>query len=146
MRVAGMALGQKPAVGELRWDGELWRCWSGRRWARAAYAVNPARLKVATPFELEPRLDAPRRERALASAVEHQVSTNRAMVLFEGPSGTVLAYRRRVSHGFHAVMTLFTGGLWALIWLAMCLGSGEDRIRLEVDPWGNVWARRVTGA
>ena len=146
MRAPRLARRPKPVLGERAWDGTRWRRWSGRRWASAVYSLNAQRLKVATPLELDPRLDDARRAHALASAGEHQVSTNTATVLFEGPHGTVLAYRRRVSHGFHAVMTLFTGGLWAVVWLAVFLGRGEDRIRLEVDAWGNVWASRVTGA
>lgn len=78
--------------------------------------------------------------------MEDQVTSNRATVVFDGPNGVVLAYRRSVSHLFHALMTIVTAGLWAVIWLALVLGSREDRVRLEADDWGNVWARRVPGA
>jgi hypothetical protein len=43
----------------------------------------------------------------------------------------------------HAVHLLH---LWAIVWLAAALGRREDRYRLEVDPWGNVWAARVSSA
>ena len=82
----------------------------------------------------------------MALGVEDQVTTNRATVVFDGPSGVVLAYRRPISHLFHAAMTLVTGGLWSVVWLALALGRREDRVRLEADRWGNVWARPVAGA
>lgn len=47
---------------------------------------------------------------------------------------------------FHALMTLVTGGLWGVVWLAVALGRREDRVRFEVDHWGNVWARSVASA
>ncbi len=58
----------------------------------------------------------------------------------------VLAYPRRVSHGMHAGLTLLTGGLWAVVWLALALGRREDRVRLEADAWGNVWVGLVASA
>jgi hypothetical protein len=82
----------------------------------------------------------------LSLAVEDQVAANAATVIHDGPSGVVLAYRRPVSHVFHAVMTLLTGGLWAVVWLALALGRREDRVRLEADQWGNVWAQPVAAA
>ena len=90
-------------------------------------------------------MDGERRGRALSEAVEDQVVTNGATVVLDGPGGVVLAYRRPVAHGLHAVLTLVTG-VWAVVWVGIALGRSEDRIRLEVDPWGNVWARRVASA
>jgi len=78
--------------------------------------------------------------------VEDQVTTNSATVVFDGPNGIVLAYPRRIAHLFHAVMTIVTAGVWAVVWLAIALGRREDRVLLEADSWGNVWARPVLGA
>jgi hypothetical protein len=143
---SGAVVRRKPVVGDMRWDGSVWRRWSGRRWARAAYSLHPHRLLVPARIDQQPEIDAQRRQQALALAVEDQVTTNSATVVFDGPHGVVLAYRRRVSHLFHAVMTIVTAGLWALVWVALFLGSREDRVRLEADSWGNVWARPVFGA
>ena len=82
----------------------------------------------------------------MSLAVEDQVAASAATVILRGPSGAVLAYRRPVPHAFHGVMTLVTGGLWAVVWLALALGKREDRVRLEADEWGNVWARPVAAA
>jgi len=142
----GMVVRRKPVVGDMHWDGSVWRRWSGRRWAHAAYSLHPDRLEVSSRFDPLAKIDAASRRRALALAVEDQVATNSATVVFDGPNGVVLAYRRPVSHVFHAVMTIITGGLWVVVWLALALGRREDRVRLEADGWGNVWARPVAGA
>lgn len=132
---------RKPVVGDLRWDGKQWRRWSGRRWAQAVYSLWPERLAEPAPFFREAPVDEERRQRVLALAVEDQVDTNAGTVVLDGPSGVVVGYRRPVSHLLHAVLTVLTGGLWGFIWLAVALGRREDRIRLEADRWGNVWAR-----
>ena len=141
----GTTVRRKPVAGDLRWDGELWRRWSGRRWARAAYSLRPEQLTDVTPFYRGSQLDEARRDRVLALAVEDQVASNAGTVIYEGPSGVVLAYRRPISHFFHAGLTVFTGGLWGVVWIAAVLSRHEDRIRLEADRWGNVWARPIAG-
>ena len=135
----------KPRVGDLHWDGKVWRGWSGRGWAIAAYSLHKDRLTVSTPFDQYPPVGHESRELALTQAVEDQVASNGASVVFAGPRGTVLGYPRKVSHGFHLLLTVLTGGLWALVWIPVALSRREDRIRLEADDWGNVWARPVTG-
>lgn len=142
----GTHVRRKPIAGDVRWDGTSWRRWSGRRWTRALYSLHPELLTDPCPFQQQPPVAAKRRHRALSLAVEDQVAANAAVVIFDGPSGVVLAYRRPVSHFFHGVMTLLTGGLWAVVWLAFALGRREDRVRLEADQWGNVWGRPVAAA
>jgi len=46
--------------------------------------------------------------------------------VLQGPSGAVIGYRRRVSHGLHAILTLL--------------------IRLEPVRFGNVWVVPVASA
>jgi hypothetical protein len=142
---SGIVARRKPVLGDMGWDGKVWRRWTGRRWASAAYSLHKDRLTLSTPFDHYPQVDQEARRVAVAKAVEHQVATNGASVVFAGPSGTVLGYRRKVSHGLHAILTFFTGGLWALVWIAVTLGRGEERVQLEADRWGNVWAKRVVG-
>lgn len=141
----GDAVRRKPVAGDMRWDGKVWTRWSGRRWAHAAYSLHPHRLEVEAAFSDLDSVDEPEQARALALAVEDQVARNGATVVLDGPTGVVLAYRRRVSHLAHALMTLVTAGLWALVWLAMVMGNREDRVMLEADRWGNVWAKPVAG-
>ena len=134
---------RKPMAGDLHWDGTSWKRWSGRQWTRAAYSLHPELLTDPCPLQQHPPVAESRRHRVLSLAVEDQVAANAATVILDGPSGVVLAYRRPVSHFSHAVMTLLTGGLWGAVWLGLALGNREDRVRLEADQWGNVWARPV---
>jgi hypothetical protein len=130
-------------AGDLRWDGQVWLRWSGRRWAHALYSLRPDRLHHPAPFAEEDAVEPARRAKELALAVEDQVVTRAATVVHVGPTGTVLGYRRRPSHAGHAVMTLVTGGLWTPIWLIAASRPHEDRVRLEADRWGNVWGTHV---
>ena len=130
-------------AGDLRWDGHVWLRWTGRRWARALYSLDPDRLHHPAPFADGDVVEPSRRAKALDLAVEDQVVTQAATVVHVGPSGTVLGYRRRPSHAGHALMTLVTGGLWAPVWLIAATRPHEDRVRLEADRWGNVWGTHV---
>jgi hypothetical protein len=143
VRADGTVVQRKPVPGDLRWESTCWKRWTGRRWARALYSLQPELLVDPAPLHRRPPVAQERRQRALALAVEAQVANNAASVVLDGPSGVVLGYPRPVHHGLHAVMTLLTGGLWAVVWLALVLSRREDRFRLEVDQWGHVWARIV---
>ena len=145
MAPSGAVVRRKPRLGDYCWDGEVWRRWSGRRWVKAAYSLHPEQLMSPSRVDEWPNIDPQRGRRALERAVEDQVTTNGASVVFDGPGGVVLSYRRHVSHVFHALMTVITGGLWGLVWLARAIGRREDRVRLDIDPWGNVWATPVPG-
>jgi hypothetical protein len=146
VEASGTVVRRKPLPGDYRWDGSVWHRWTGRRWARAAYSLDPGRLRVPTRLDEDPGLGRERLDRALARAVEDQVAVNGATVVHQGPSGVVLGYRRREAHLLHGVMTVLTAGLWGVVWIAIVLSRREDRVRLEIDPWGNVWARVVTSA
>jgi hypothetical protein len=145
VRPDGEIVRRKPIVGDMKWDGKKWLRWSGRSWASAAYSFDAELLLDRARLDTRPPISQEKRARALELAVEDQVATNAATVVFSGSQGVVLGYQRRVSHVFHALMTLFTAGLWAVIWLAVMLSSRERRVRLEADRWGNVWARPVAG-
>lgn len=132
---------RKPQVGDLSWDGEAWRRWTGRRWTIAAYSLHPDRLRRPDRIDRQQPVDQEARSRALELAVQDQVVTRGATVVHEGPGGVVLGYRKPVSHGFHAVLTIVTGGLWGFVWLALALGQRDNRAFLEADRWGNVWVR-----
>lgn len=136
----GVITRRKPIIGDLRWDGSVWRRWSGRRWTKAAYSLRPAQLADPRLVEAGTVVDAAARQRALDIAVEDQVARRGASVVFSGPSGVVLSYRRRVSHLVHALLTVLTAGVWLLFWVIAAVTAGEDRVRFEIDRWGNVWA------
>jgi hypothetical protein len=127
-----------PRVGTYRWHKRCWQRWSGRQWAQATYSAFPKRLHRPRDWETYPELPEPHRERILELAVDLEVLGG-ARVVDRGPDGVTLAYEPTVTHLGHFVLTLFTGGLWGLVWIAVVLGRRESRVRYEVDRWGNIW-------
>jgi hypothetical protein len=142
-RSDGTIVRRKPREGDMRWDGKVWRRWNGRRWATAAYSAHPERLSSGSRLDLYPAMSPGAGRKCLSQAVEDQVVTNGASVVLDGERGVTLAYRRRTNHFAHAIMTGITMGLWAPVWIVATLIHREDRIRLTVDGWGNVWAQQV---
>ena len=110
-----------PAVGDYRWHRRSWRRWSGRRWAKATYSAFPKRLELPREWVTYPVLPVPKRERLLETAVELEILAG-ATVVHRGDTGVTVSYPRRVTHVGHAILT-----------------RGEDRVRYEIDPWGNIW-------
>lgn len=131
------------AVGAMRWNGKVWRRWNGKRFAAALYSRDPIRLTLPAPLDTDLPLSQAARDELLATAVEDQLTTRGAHVIHVGPQGTLLGYRRPVSHFMHALLSIVTLGAWLLVWLIMCVARTEDRLRLDVDPWGHVWGVRA---
>ena len=127
-----------PSIGEYRWHRRSWRRWSGPDRAPATYSAFPHRLGRPREWTSYPELPPLRRERLLEIAVDLEVLSG-ATVVNRSERGVTLAQRRRVTHLGHFLLTLATGGLWGVVWLAVLLDRREDRTRYEVDAWGNIW-------
>ncbi len=127
-----------PRVGTYRWRRRCWRRWSGRQWAEATYSAFPKRLNRPQDWATYPELSEPRRERLLELAVDLEVLAG-GRVVNRSSDGVTLAYPRSVTHLGHFILTLLTLGLWGFVWIAVILSRKENRVRYEVDPWGNIW-------
>ena len=125
-------------VGTYRWRRRSWRRWSGRQWAEATYSAFPKRLNRPQDWATYPELSEPRRERLLELAVDQEILAG-GRVVHRSSDGVTLAYQRSVTHLGHFILTLLTGGLWGFVWIAVILSRKENRVRYEVDPWGNIW-------
>jgi hypothetical protein len=145
VRADGEVVHRKPVEGDMQWYGGVWRRWNGRRWASAAYSIDPARLRNRSRLDSWPAISDEAARAFLRKAVEDQVATNGATVLFDNERRVILGYRRRVPHLLLAVLTVLTAGIGALIWILAALNPREDRIQLSIDDWGNVWAKPVAG-
>ena len=141
--VTGAPRHRKPEIGDTRHDGEAWRRWDGQRWTAAEYSLRPELLRRPEGYRDAPDLNLPQRTAALDQVAADQVTSYGASVVFSTPTTLILGTRRTVSHLLHAVLTLLTGGLWGVVWLALFLGAREDRTRYEVDRWGHVWSQSV---
>lgn len=127
------------AIGEERYARQgRWERWSGRGWAPASYAATPERLRDPAGYRAGAPLPEPERAALLRDAVRAEVLDG-ATVLDAGEVQAVLARHRPVSHTAHLVATVLTLGGWALVWLVCAVARREERYRLDVDAWGNVW-------
>ena len=50
-----------------------------------------------------------------------------------GEYQAVLVHGRRVNHILHLLLSLFTAGLWLVIWLILAVTGGEERVLVQVD-------------
>ena len=133
-----------PEVGELQWQAmrREWRRWSGKDWVPALYSRDAAALKREDAFE-QPRVESARRQKLLMQAVSAETLRGGTPVLQDN-FATVMAYKRPVQHWFYLLLTLLTAGLGGILWIIAVLTRAEDRVRMDVDDWGNVWASEVS--
>lgn len=54
-----------------------------------------------------------------------------------------LAKGKRVSHLLHLILTFFTLGVWALVWITVTLTGGVKRRLIEIAPSGNVVETKI---
>lgn len=58
---------------------------------------------------------------------------------FQTDTKVILSKGHRPSHVLHLILSLLTGGIWALfVWLPICIFGGERRIMLQVGRDGSV--------
>lgn len=49
-----------------------------------------------------------------------------------------------VNHVLHAVVSIFTCGLWAIVWIVLSMTQRRElRVRVGIDPYGNLLEERV---
>lgn len=58
----------------------------------------------------------------------------------ESQTGTsaTLASGSKPNHLLHAVLTVFTCGVWGFVWLLIAMTTKESRLTLTVDSYGHV--------
>ena len=136
-------VGTAPELGELQWQAKRgeWRRWSGKAWVPALYSRDAAALKRVDAFS-QPKVDSARREKLLMQAVSAETLRGGTPLLHDR-FAVVMAYKRPIQHWFYLLLTLLTAGLGAILWIIAVLTQREDRVRMDVDEWGNVWANDV---
>jgi hypothetical protein len=61
----------------------------------------------------------------------------------QGPISAILVTGTPVNHVLQLLLTVFTCGLWAPIWLLLALTSRERRAQVAVDDFGNVYVQQL---
>ncbi len=82
-------------------------------------------------------MDADQRKAALAMAVGMNVSRG-ARVEAQSDFQAVLVFGHPTNHVLHAIITFFTCGLWAFVWLLIGLTNKETRRVISVDQYGQI--------
>jgi len=55
----------------------------------------------------------------------------------------VLVEGQPVNHVLHAIITLFSCGLWGVVWIILAITGGEKREMVVVDEFGNVQLQKL---
>jgi hypothetical protein len=55
----------------------------------------------------------------------------------------VLVEGKPVNHVLHAIITIFSCGLWGIVWIIMAITGGEKREMIVVDEFGNVQLQKL---
>lgn len=48
-----------------------------------------------------------------------------------------------VNHVLHAIITIFSCGIWAIVWIILAITGGEKREMVVVDEFGNVQLQKL---
>lgn len=55
----------------------------------------------------------------------------------------VLVEGQPVNHTLHAIITIFSCGLWGIVWIVLAITGGEKREMIVVDEFGNVQLQKL---
>jgi len=132
-------------------DGDVLRYWDGSSWskhrsapegqAQAGGPPPPAAAVPADQFSTTPVSDDERRN-SLAQQI--QASAVRGLrVESQDRYQAILVEGQPVNHVLHAILTIFTCGLWGIVWAVLAATGGEKRHLITVDEYGNVTHQRL---
>jgi hypothetical protein len=78
------------------------------------------------------------RRQILAQAVASAVVTQNARVESQSDYPAVLVTGHPVNHILHFLVTIFTCGLWVIVWILLVITGGTKRQMIYVDEWGYI--------
>ena len=55
----------------------------------------------------------------------------------------VVVFGKPVNHVLHLILTLVTCGIWGIVWIALAIFGGENRVMVVVDEYGNVLRQKL---
>jgi len=80
----------------------------------------------------------PAQQQQLAATVAWHVSRGWRVESAPMPGQVVVVHGRPCNHILHLLLTVFTFGLWGLVWLLVAVSPSESRAVLTVMPDGSV--------
>jgi hypothetical protein len=88
-----------------------------------------------------PKKSADERKSLLAQAVANDVRQG-WRVESQMDFQAVMVKGQRVNHLLHLILTIFTAGLWGIVWLILVLTGGEKRSVITIDEYGHTNIQR----
>jgi hypothetical protein len=85
-----------------------------------------------------PTVSLEQRSVALDRAVSIAALSGGRMVT-RGQTEAVMEFGQKPNHVLHAILSIFTCGLWLFVWLVLAAGNRVTRETLTVDEYGRSW-------
>ena len=92
---------------------------------------------IAAPQHPNPIPEAERKA-ILDQEVERVLLQPNCRLEFRSDYRAIVVQGKSVNHILHLLLTIFTVGIWAIIWLCLALTGGEKRTTIEVDQAGRL--------
>ena len=85
-----------------------------------------------------------RRKQILAGAVATQLARNgHWRIEIQTDTYAIVVKGKPTNHILHLLLTVFTAGIWAIVWIILAVTGGETRFKLAVDEYGNGTVERL---
>ncbi|MCZ4557962.1 hypothetical protein O4215_20585 [Rhodococcus maanshanensis] len=83
------------------------------------------------------------RRHALAMAISSEVARG-GRVESQTDTNAIVVTGSKVNHVLHLIITLFTCGFWAIVWIILAFVQKEHRTAVSIDPYGQVLRQTLT--
>jgi hypothetical protein len=81
--------------------------------------------------------------RAILNQQVSAIGGKGTVVTYENPTTALIVKPSNVNHMLHFVMSVFTLGVWAIIWLTLVILKREQKWRVSVNERGEVKTDRL---
>ena len=115
---------------ERYWDGSSWT--EQRRPAPSAAGPSPS----------TERKSSDERKALLAQQLQFSAAQG-GRIESQSDYQAVITKGKPVNHVLHAIVSIFSCGIWLLVWLILALTGGERREMIVIDEFGNVLHQRL---
>jgi hypothetical protein len=100
--------------------------------------------QYASPPGPAPKMAPPEyRKQALAQHIASAVAAQGARVESQSDFQAVLLTGQPVNHVLHLLISIFTCGIWGIVWLILFLTGGVKRHLVQVDEYGHVLVQHI---
>jgi hypothetical protein len=110
------------------------RYWDGSTWT---HQIKEGLTEVNTT-----RRSSDERKAILAQQLQSAVARG-LRIESQSDYQAVLVQGKPVNHTLHAIITIFSCGLWGIVWIVMAITGGEKREMIVVDEFGNVQLQKL---